>query len=129
MKKTFKKIAAAVMAVATLAVGITGMTASAGQLVGNYGTFTWSTRTAQTVNNTARSRRVTASVTVFKDSTGVYVTMDSDSDNGGNGTDAYASVLSSSYPSSSYNFKLNGSIGNSTNSNAGTAESWTQYAN
>lgn len=129
MKKSFKKIAASVMAVATLAVGTAGMSVSAGQVVGSYGTFTWTTTSANTVNNTATSRRVTALVMVFKDSTGDYVTMNSNAKSGGNGTTAYASVSSSTYPSSSYNFKLNGSVGNSSASESGAAESWTKYAN
>lgn len=128
MKMTLKKIAASVMAAATLAVGAAGMTASAATVYGSYGTFTWSTRSAQTKNTTGTSRLVTASVTVYRDSTGAYVTTSSGSNSGGNGTTASASVSSATYPSSSYNFKLYGAVYGSTSSNSGVVESWTKYA-
>lgn len=119
MKRTFKKVAAAVMAVTTLAVGSVGMTASAA-----YGSFSSTTWTAQTTNTTGTSRKVIASVTVYRNSTGAYVTTSGDSKTGGNRTSAYASVSSSTYPKSSYNFSQYGAVYNSTADQSGVAQSW-----
>lgn len=127
MKKTFKKIAASVMAVANLAVGVAGMSVSADQIVGDYGTFTWSERSLSVTNTTRIPRKLVLSVTVYRDSDDSYVTMISDSIIGRNGTIATVSVSSATYPSSSYNFRFYGAIYNSTVDASGVAESWTKY--
>ena len=123
MKKTFKKIAASVMAMATLAVGVAGMSVSADQIVGNYGTFTWSERSLSVTNTTRISRKVITSVTVYSNSTGAYITTAVDSKTCGYGTTATVTV-SSAYPSSLYNFRFYGAIYNSTVDASGVAESW-----
>lgn len=125
--KKIKKIAASILAVAAMATSMVGMSASANQVVGSCGTFIWSAGSAKTVNNTNKTRIVTASVIVYEDGTGSYVNADYKNKTGGNGAYAKASLSTSDYPTSSYNFTCIGNIYNSDLSIAGVAESWTKY--
>lgn len=128
MMKT-KKIAVGILAAVSMATCIAGMSVSANQVVGNYATFSWTTTTATTYNDTNSSRIVTANVTVYEDGTGRYITSNSKRNTGGNGTSASASVSSSTYPSSRYNFLLTGSIYNSNVDQSGVLESFRKSAN
>ena len=129
-----RKIVAAIMVVTTLATSaVCNLTASAAPNVvsDSYGAFEWESSNAAYAKTTnlcsSGTRTTSASITVYKDNTGAYVTAYYASKNGGYGTIARASQ--SSYKSNGYNFKMYGAVSNSTNSSAGLATSLVKYVN
>ena len=125
MNTTYKKIFASIMTVASLAIGVTGLSASAYTDSSSYGAFEWSTTSAKTTNITNTKRRVAANITVYRDGTGEYVTGNGGENVGTYGTYAYASVPS--YSSSSYNFKCIGTVYNGDSPYSGVAYTFVKY--
>lgn len=100
----------------------------------SYGAFEWdgtdsaSYATAKNLcSSSSGSRIVSASITVYDNETGSQVNGYYASNTGGYGTTAKATQ--NSYKTTRYNFKMYGSIGNSSNSSSGLATSWTKYVN
>ncbi len=100
----------------------------------SYGAFEWdgtssaSYATAKNLcSSSSGSRIVSASITVYDNETGSQVKGYYASNTGGYGTTAKATQTS--YKTTRYNFKMYGSIGNSSNSSSGLATSWTKYVN
>lgn len=126
-----KKMIASTLVLTSLATAAftCNLTASANTVSDSYGSFEWDATNAtyaKTTNLCSSGIRTTsASITVYKDNTGAYVTAYYASKDGGYNT--IAKATQSSYKPSSYNFKMYGAVSNSTNSAAGLATSFTKY--
>lgn len=127
MSNKLRKIAASLMAVATLSMGAVGMSASAYNDVFTYCSFEWTTTSAQTTNITNTNRRVAANITVYRDGTGEYVTTNGADNSGRYGALAKATIPS--YSSSNYNFKCTGTVYGGESPYSGIVETVVKYLN
>ena len=124
MNKKIKKIAAAVMAAATLAAGSVGMTASAQTVNDNYSTFTWSKSgsnvSVSLTNNSGASRYATISAYGYT-AAGAYV------DNiGKSGTISQSSTISKSGSIVAASYRFFGYLYSNTTGTGGTLSYWSK---
>ena len=108
--KKIKKIAASIMAVAsvvTSSVGMNCLSASAYQLTQHNATFSWGNGWAKMENNISTVRLAQVVVNVYNNTTGAFVEQKTDSDCLGLHEYVYAS---STYSGSGYNWSLSGTI-------------------
>ncbi len=110
MSKLLKGITAAAAA-AILSLGVVGVIGTASsypkRITNEWASFEWGPGYANTTNQTPYSRLVCASVVVYKDGTGDYVTADYQNKVVGFNQTVSASV---NYSSNGYNFVCGGSI-------------------
>lgn len=110
MTKLKKVLIAAATAISIGSIGMVSYAATPrNQITPNsYCTFEWGAGYAKITNNTEQTRLASASVTVYKDVTGVQVDYKYDDDSIGFNESVYASA--SGYSSNGYNFECSGSI-------------------
>lgn len=117
MTRFVKRIAAMGVAVMMMA-SVGALSASALNVSNNgVGAFEWYTSSAKITNTSNTSRYMEAHINVYRDNTGEFVTSKSANATGGYG--AYAKAVNSSYGSGSYNFKIWGTIYNSSSPMSG----------
>lgn len=109
--KKFKKLVASLVAVSSMTLCMTGISANAYNESSDVGSFIWSTSSAKIINTTNTTRYMVAHIDVYRDNTGEFITSDTDNNTGAYNTSAEVKI--SGYPSSSYNFVCWGQMYNS----------------